>query len=82
MFDIFKKKEITIPVDNAQTVTEIKSYTVEWISYTNDSSSSYGYRKHNAKVFIYKTDADEFIKQLGECAKFINTTIHSSWKKN
>jgi hypothetical protein len=82
MFGIFNKKEITIPVDNAQTVTELESWTVEWTSYTNDGWSSYGNKKYNAKVFIIKKDVDEFMKQLDECAKFLNTTIHSSWKKN
>lgn len=82
MFNLFNKKEITIPVDNAQTVTELESWTVEWVSYINDVFSSYATRKHNAKVFINKTDADEFIKQLHESAKFINTTIHASINKN
>lgn len=82
MFGIFNKKEITIPVDNAQTVTELESWTVEWECYKDNSWSFYASKTHNAKVFIIEKDADEFVKQLHECSKFINTTIRTTKKKN
>lgn len=81
MFGLFKTKKITIPVDNAQSVTELESWTVEWISYVN-SFGMYAEEQHNAKVFILEEDRDEFIKQLKESAKFTNSTIRITTKKN
>lgn len=76
----FKTNTIKIPKDNAQSVTELESWTVEWLSKNYDGYS--GNVKHNAKVFINDNEADEFIKQLKECSKFINADIHISKKKN
>ena len=79
MFSL-KTKKITIPQDNAQTVTELESWTVEWLSKNYNGYS--GDTKHNAKVFINEKEADEFVKQLNECSKFINAAISVSKKKN
>ena len=81
MLNIFKTKKITIPVDNAQTVTELESWTIEWNSYKHNMGS-YADKKHNAKVFIKESEADEFEKQLNESAKFINSTVYIKKKKN
>jgi hypothetical protein len=80
MFNFFKTKQITIPKDNDQTVTEVESWTVEWISKDFDGYSSD--RKHNAKVFINEANRNEFVKQLKECSKFINAEISITVKKN
>ena len=81
MFGLFRTKKITIPIDNAQSVTELEFWTVEWLSYVN-SFGMYAKEQHNAKVFILEEDRDEFIKQLRESAKFTNSTIHITTKKN
>jgi len=81
MFGLFKTKKITIPVNNAQSVTELESWTLEWESFKHDFSE-YGTRVHNAKVFIKEEDMAEFKKQLEECAKFINSEVFITTKKN
>ena len=81
MFNIFKTKKVTIPLDNAQTVTELESWTIEWTSYKQDFGT-YARSKHNAKVFIKEEEANEFKKQLKESAEFINSTVHIEKKKN
>jgi hypothetical protein len=79
--NLFKTKKITIPQDNAQEITELESWTVKWKSYVHDFST-YGKEKFNAKVFIDEQEALEFEKQLNECAKFINSTVHVDLTKN
>lgn len=81
MFNLFKTKKVTIPLDNAQTVTELESWTIEWKSYIH-YYGRYAEEKHNAKVFIKEEEANEFKKQLEESAKFINSTVYVEKKKN
>lgn len=78
MLKLFKKK---IPKDNVTEVTIQQSWTVEWTSYTW-SYGNFTTPKHNAKVFIKHEDALEYKKQLQECAKFINSTVHTNIKEN
>lgn len=78
MFNIFKTK---IPKDNAQEVSILESWTIEWTSFVH-SFGSYADRKFNAKVFIKKEEALEFKKQLEESAKFINSTVFINLKSN
>jgi len=76
---LFKKK-ITIPKDNAQSVTVLESWTVEWSS---KAYNGYGSDiRHNAKVFISEANKDKFVKQLKEASKFINAPIDITTKKN
>ena len=77
----FKTKVITIPVDNSQSVTELESWTVRWTAYLHDFSN-HGIRRTFHKVFIKELEADEFIKQLKESAKFLNTDITTNKTKN
>lgn len=81
MFGFLKVKKITIPKDNAQTVQVIESWTVEWKSYKH-YYRTYADETHNAKVFLKEEDANKFIEQLKECAKFINSTVYTEKKKN
>jgi len=76
ILNFFKQK---IPKENAQEVTIQESWRIEWYSYTSSryEPTLYPYpdSKFNAKVFPLEKDADEYKKQLEECAKFVNTTI-------
>lgn len=69
--------KIFIPKENAQTVTEIESWTVTW----EFLAHGYEVEKKN-KVFISEADAREFEKQLIESAKFIGCWIRTNKKKN
>ncbi len=74
----FNKKEITIPKDNAQIITELESWTIEWkvkTGWSNDTKVSH-------KCFINELEAKEFEKQLKESAKFINAWIETNFYKN
>ena len=84
MLNIFKRKTtvITIPIDNAQSVTQLDdTFRIEWTSIKH-SFSDYGKHIFNVKVFIHEKDAIEFKKQLEESAKFINSDIWTKIIKN
>ena len=72
MLKIFKRK-ISIPKENAQEVETIDSYTVSWDIKTGWSGTI---RTLN-KVFINRSDAKEFKKQLIESANFIDAYIET-----
>jgi hypothetical protein len=74
---LFKTKEITIPKDGAQTVTELESWTVKWGVFIN-----WGGREYYHKAFIKEADANEFKKQIEECAKFLKSDVHVEKYKN
>lgn len=78
MLNIFKTKKITIPKDNAQTITELESWTIKWSTQGN----TYGSEIVNFKTFIKESEAKEFEKQLLESAKFIKIWIHTKLYKN
>lgn len=73
--NIFK---LFIPKENAQTVEELESYSVSWKYKTGWSDSV----EERHKVFIKKSDAEEFEKQLIESAKFIGCWIRTNLKRN
>lgn len=81
MFGLFKTNKITIPLDNAQEVIELESWSIKWTSYLHDFGS-YARTTEQIKAFIVEADADEFQKQLKEAAKFINTTVYTVKIKN
>ena len=79
MFSIFKNpKKISIPKENAQTITELESYTVNWQYKTGWSDSV----ANQFKVLASKEDAEEFVKQLQEAAKLIGCYIKTSISQN
>lgn len=71
MLNLFKTK---IPKDNVTEVTVVKTWTVQWYSFHHDFGN-YGTKKHNVKVFVNEDEKTEFVKQLREAAKFVNTDI-------
>lgn len=73
-----KLSPILIPEDNAQEVTELESFTVQWEIKTGWSNATERYYK----CIINEKDALEFKKQLEESAKFINAWIRTSIKRN
>jgi len=81
MFNFLKTKKLIIPLDNAQEVTELESWSIKWTSYKHDIGT-YARRTEQIKAFIIEADADEFQKQLKEAAKFINTTVYTVKIKN
>ena len=70
--------KILIPKEKAQEITEIESFSVTWFVKTGWADST----KRQAKVFIDKTEAKEFEKQLNESAKFIGAWINVELKRN
>jgi len=72
---LFKRK---IPLDNAQEVTELQSYSVTWWVKTGWSDDS----KRQAKVFISIDDAKEYEKQLKESAKFLGCWVSIELSEN
>ena len=71
-------KQLFIPKDKAQTVTELESYTVTWkfkTGWGNDTET-----KH--KVFVKRDEAEEFERQLIKSARFIGYWLSTSLKKN
>lgn len=74
-----KTNQINIPKDNAQEVTELESWTVSW---RVSSSLRWSTTEVFNKVFIKKSDAEEFKKQLIKSAEFINTPIETELKTN
>lgn len=70
--------KLLIPKDNAQTVTELESWTVSWEFKTGWANDT----KLLSKVFIKENDAHEFRKQLRESAKFIGCWIETNVYKN
>lgn len=77
-----KTSKITIPKDNAQTVTIAESWTISWEFYILGFPSSFGDLRKRHKVFISEVDADEFRKQLRSSAEFIGTYISTDKYKN
>lgn len=73
--NIFKLK---IPKENVQEVNELESYSFEWYVKTGWSDST----RRQAKVFISRSEALEFKKQLEESAKFIGCFIRTEIQKN
>jgi hypothetical protein len=70
--------KLFIPIEKAQTVEELESFTVTWqykTGWSNDVNTRH-------KVFIKESDANEFKKQLEESASFIGCWIKTSIKKN
>jgi hypothetical protein len=74
----FFRRKIEIPKDNAQTVEVVQSFTVSWQIKTGWGGDVKTYHK----VFVSKTDANEFVKQLEESAKFINCWIKTNLIEN
>ena len=70
--------KIFIPIDNAQQVTELESFSVTW--YVKQGWADTTIR--HAKIFVYKDDAKEFQKQLIESAKLIGCWIKTELDKN
>lgn len=79
MFNLFKTKKITIPLDNAQEVTELESWKVSWKVAT---SLRWGQETTKFKCFIKDNEAVEFKTQLEKSAEFIGTPIETSISKN
>jgi len=73
--NIFK---LFIPKEKAQVVEELESFTVSWQYKTGWSDNVH--TQH--KVFINKSDAQEFEKQLKESAKFIGCWIDTELNRN
>ena len=75
MFKLFK---VLIPKEDAQEVTELESWTLKWEIQGN------GYCEVTTKYksFIKIADAEEYVKQLESCAKFLGTWVRTSITKN
>lgn len=78
LFNFFKTKTLLIPKEDAQKVTELESFTVKWGVLSGWSSN----RNYYHKVFIKREDAEEFEKQLKECARFLNTSVTTELNRN
>jgi hypothetical protein len=70
--------KILIPKDNAQTVTELESYTLEW----RIQGEMYRSEVVKHKSFINKNDAEMYEKQLKESAKFLGTWVKTNIYRN
>lgn len=70
--------KILIPKENTQEVIELESWTVSWEILTGWSNNT----KIHHKTFIKESDAEEFEKQLNECAKFTKAWISTKKYKN
>ena len=73
-----KTIDILIPKEDMQEVTVLESWTVSWKIKTGWSDATEKYYK----CFINEEEAQEFKKQLDECAKFINAWIRTDINKN
>jgi len=71
MFKLFTTK---IPKEDAQSVEVAESFTLSWTSFIYDFGS-YANQQFNAKVFIDKKDADEYVKQLKTAALLTNSSL-------
>lgn len=70
--------KIFIPKEKMQSITELESWTVTWYVKTGWSDQS----RRQSKVFIKKSDAEEFQKQLNESARFIGCWIETNFIRN
>jgi hypothetical protein len=71
-------KNLFIPKEKAQKVSELESWTIWWEVKTGWSNATERYYKS----FIIESEADEFKNQLRESAKFINAYICVGKNKN
>lgn len=71
-------KKVKIPKENAQEVTELKSYTLKW----EIQGDYYNTVKTFHKSFIKKEDAEEYEKQLKSSANFLGAWVQTKIYKN
>ncbi len=76
MLNIIKK--LFIPTGAQKEVQELQSWTVKW----EIQGESYNLTIINHKVFLKENEADDFIKQLKDSAKFIGTWVRTEKKEN
>ena len=70
--------KIFMPKENAQTATELESWTVTWRIYSGWAGAT----DQHSKVFIKEDEAKEYRRQLEEQAKFVRCWIKTSMYKN
>jgi len=73
-----RTKKETIPIDNAQEVTVLDSWTLKW----ETQGSTYGSSIVNHKAFIDEPSALEYEKQLKESALFLKVWVKTDLTKN
>lgn len=71
-------RKLFIPTGNTKAIDELESYTVEWCYKTGWSDAV----NVKYKVFINKTEAEEFKQSLEEAAKLIGCYIKTLLKTN
>lgn len=71
-------KDLIIRNNNSKSIKELQSWTVQWQTCT----AHFGYIDTFNKVFISKTEAEEFIELLNEFRKITKSWIKISIKEN
>lgn len=68
-------KKIFMPSGEQKAVDGVRSWTVKWQSYNNDSWSTYANKEAQAEVFTKIEDAEAFKKALEDSFRFTKSTV-------